>query len=272
MSTLEEDKLFTGSVPEVYQTLLVPLIFVPYAKDLAARVAGRAPSAVLEIAAGTGVLTRELAERLPESSSITATDLNQPMLEQAARLGTRREVRWQQADAMRLPFEDASFDAVVCQFGAMFFPDRAAAYAQARRVLRPGGAFIFSTWDRIETNEAPHEVHRALVELYPDNPPSFMERTPHGYFDERVIREDLARAGFTTTATITTLTERSRAASARVVAEAFCKGTPIRGMLEARGPGELERATAVAEAAVARRFGRGEIEGAIRALVVEIEA
>ena len=266
------DTLFSGSVPQLYEELLVPMIFTPYARDLAARALARNPSALLELAAGTGAVTRVLDDRLPASASIVATDLSQPMLDQAARIDTRRPVTWQQADAMRLQFPDGGFDTVVCQFGVMFFPDRAHAYAQARRVLSPGGAFIFNSWDRIEANEFADAVQTALIDLYPEDPPRFMARTPHGYFDPAVIRDDLSRAGFRTPLSIAVVPARCRATSARVVAQAFCQGTPMRAELEARGPGQLARATDVAEAAVARRFGGGAIEGALSALVVEVTA
>ena len=149
----ETDKVFAGSIPKMYETLMVPLIFAPYAADLAARLAPLAPRRVLEIAAGTGVVTRAMSAALGPGAAIVATDLNQPMLDMAAAVGTRHPVTWRQADAMQLPFDDGAFDAVVCQFGVMFFPDRAKAYAEARRVLRPGGTFLFNAWDRIEENE-----------------------------------------------------------------------------------------------------------------------
>jgi SAM-dependent methyltransferase len=271
MTQRSPDSLFAGSVPQLYESLLVPLIFAPYARDLAERTSARRPSSVLELAAGTGVVTRELAERLPSDVPITATDLSQPMLDQAARAGTRRPVQWQVANAMQLPFPDASFDAVVCQFGVMFFPDRAVAYAEARRVLRPGGIFIFNTWDRIESNDFAYVVQNALLAFYPSNPPSFMARIPHSYFDRESIAADLSRAGYRSPA-IAALDARSRAESARAVAEAFCQGTPMRGEIESRGPSELARATDIAEAAILRRFGSGPIEAPIRAIVVEVPA
>jgi SAM-dependent methyltransferase len=261
---------FVGSVPALYDALLVPMIFAPYAADLAERVQRRSPSTLLELAAGTGAVTRALAERLPGTASLVATDLSQPMLDRAARIGTRRPVTWQQADAMHLPFSGATFEAVVCQFGVMFFPDRAHAYREVRAVLRPGGAFVFNTWDRIEANEFAETVERALGELYPEAPPRFMSRTPHGYFDPRTVKDDLARAGFGDTATISPLAARARAESARIVAEAYCQGTPLRAELEARGPNELARATDASEAALSRRFGGGAVEGALNALVVEV--
>src|ERR1700716_3036768 len=135
MSTNESDMVFAGSVPEIYERYLVPLIFQPYAADLAARVEGHARTSVLEVAAGTGAVTRELAARVPDTAQITATDLNQPMLDYAASLGTNRPVSWQQSDAMDLSFEDGSFDVVVCQFGVMFFPERPRPFAEIRRVL-----------------------------------------------------------------------------------------------------------------------------------------
>ena len=187
MSTPGSDTVFAGSIPEFYDTQLVPLIFEPYATDLARRIAALAPSRVLETAAGTGVVTRALARALPASTELVATDLNQPMLDHAAAIGTARSVAWQKADAMQLPFDDASFDVVACQFGAMFFPDKARAFAEARRVLRPGGTLVFNVWDRIEENEFADVVTGALALVFPADPPRFMARTPHGYSDRRVI-------------------------------------------------------------------------------------
>src|ERR1700741_562401 len=142
MHSADIDKGFAGSIPELYETYLVPLIFESYAADLANRLRSRSPSRVLEIAAGTGVVTRALATALPENVSIVATDLNQPMIDYASARGTKRAVEWRQADAMKLPFPDGTFDAVVCQFGVMFFPEKSKAFSEARRVLRSGGVFI----------------------------------------------------------------------------------------------------------------------------------
>ncbi len=190
------DTGFAGSIPQMYDRYLVPLIFAPYATDIAARVSAVRHARVLEIAAGTGAVTRELARALPATTHIVATDLNQSMLDQAAAAGTSRPVEFRAADAMKLPFDDASFDAVVCQFGVMFFPDRPAAMREARRVMRPGGALVFNAWDRIEANEFALAVTDALAAVFPDDPPRFMARTPHGYHDKAVIAGDVAKAGF----------------------------------------------------------------------------
>jgi len=265
------DKVFTGAVPKLYETHLVPLIFAPYAADLARRVAARSPARVLEIAAGTGVVTRALAQALPPGSALVATDLNAAMLDEARSVGASRPVEWRVADAMTLPFDDASFDAVVCQFGAMFFPDKPRAFAEARRVLVPGGSFFFNVWDRIEENDFAHTVTAALAARYPADPPRFLARTPHGYSDRATIERDLAAGGFDKPAAIATVAARSPAASARIPAIAYCQGTPLRGEIEARDAAGLAEATDAAAAALAARYGAGAIDGRIRAHVVAVE-
>jgi SAM-dependent methyltransferase len=271
MSNPDTDKVFTGSIPNLYETYLVPLIFEPYAKDLANRLAPRTLSRVLEIAAGTGVVTRALASVMPKQVSIIATDLNQAMLDHASMVGTHRPVEWRQADAMQLPFADGSFDAVVCQFGAMFFPEKAKAFSEARRVLRPGGVFIFNVWDRIEVNEFADTVTMSLESLFPNDPPRFLARTPHGYHDASIIERDLANGGFAKAAQIATVAARSKANSSRVPAIAYCQGTPLRNEIEARDAAWLGEATDIAAEAIAKRFGRGDVDGKIQALVVTIE-
>lgn len=271
MSGPPTDKSFTGSIPALYETHLVPLIFEPYAVDLANRLASRSVTCVLEIAAGTGVVTRRLASVLPGNVSIVATDLNQPMLDKAAAIGTKRLVEWRQADAMQLPFRDEMFDAVVCQFGAMFFPEKAKAFSEARRVLRVGGVFIFNVWDRIEENEFADVVTTAMGSLFPKDPPRFLARTPHGYHDHSAIKRDLANGGFAASPEISTVAARSRATSSRVPAVAYCQGTPLRSEIEARDASRLGAATDIAAEAIARRFGQGKVDGKIQAHVVTIE-
>jgi ubiquinone/menaquinone biosynthesis C-methylase UbiE len=262
------DKLFAGSIPEIYDRFMVPLIFEPYALDLAGRLAKTEPREVLETAAGTGVLTRAIASRLPASARIVATDLNLPMLDHAAaqQSGDGR-IAWRQADALALPFEDRNFDAVACQFGAMFFPDKLQGYKEAYRVLKPGGCFFFSVWDRISENEFADAVTEALAVLFPNDPPRFMARTPHGYHDVELIRAELNAAGFERIS-VDAVAERSRASSPRNAAIAYCQGTPLRTEIEARDPSRLEDATKQATEALAHRFGSGAIEGRIRAFVI----
>ena len=271
MRAPDSDKVFAGSVPKLYETYLVPLIFESYASDLARRLASRSVNRVLEVAAGTGVATRALAEALPASVSIVATDLNHAMLDQAMATGTKRPVEWRQADAMQLPFPDAAFDAVVCQFGAMFFPDRAKAFAEFRRVLKPNGVFLFNVWDQISENDFADVVTTELAKMFPLDPPRFLARTPHGYHHLPTIERDLADGGFRAAPDITTVSARSRAKSPRDPAIAYCHGTPLRGEIEARAAGRLGEATDAGAAAIARRFGDGAVDGKIQAHVIAVE-
>jgi ubiquinone/menaquinone biosynthesis C-methylase UbiE len=262
------DKLFAGSIPEIYDRFLVPLIFESYARDLAERLAKVKPQDVLETAAGSGVLTRAIVSSLPAHVRIVATDLNQPMLDHAAARQSRESrITWRQADALALPFGDQKFDVVACQFGVMFFPDKVQGYKEARRVLRPGGQFFFNVWDRISENEFADIVTEALAALFPHDPPRFMARTPHGYHDVERIRAELNAAGFVDIS-VDVVDDRSKASSPLDPAIAYCQGTPLRNEIEARDASRLEDATKQSAAALAHRFGSGAIEGRIRAFVI----
>lgn len=262
------DNVFVGSIPELYHRYVEPLFMAPYAADLADRLQGLSSGQVLEIAAGTGSVTRILARTLPKAVAITATDLNQPMVDFAAAQPGSPRVVWRQADALRLPFADRSFDAVVCQFGVMFFPDKAAAFCEARRVLKPGGRFVFNVWDRIEENEIADTLTEAMTARFHDDALRFFARTPHGYHETAVIRRELALAGFGSIE-IETVARPSRANSARDAAVGLCQGTPLRFAIEARGdPDGLAVATDAAAGALAARFGSGPFSARMQAHVI----
>ena len=231
---------FTGSIPASYDELMVPLVFRPYAEVLARRARGFAPRRILETAAGTGAATQALHEALPEAE-IVATDLNQPMLDMAARRVSSDKVRISQADAQDLPFDDGSFDLVVCQFGAMLFPDKVRGHAEARRVLQGGGHYLLAIWDAIERNPVSETAQRMLIDMFPDDPPMFLCEGPFGYADSNRIERDLWDAGFGTVK-FETVQLRSRSPSARDAAAALCYGTPMGVELEDREPGSLDRA------------------------------
>jgi len=265
---LGTDELFAGSIPEIYDRVMVPLIFEPYALDLAFRVQRVEPRKVLETAAGTGVLTRAMAARLSAEARIFATDLNPSMIDQArTRQAGDLRIDWSQADALNLPFGDRDFDVVACQFGAMFFPDKERGYREARRVLRPGGRFIFNVWDEISANEFADVITQALAAYFPDDPPRFLARTPHGYHDVDRIAQELAAAGFSGVS-VDAVDAVSRAGSALDAAMAYCQGTPLRNEIEARNPSGLTDATRHAAEALQRRFGDAPIEGRIRAFAI----
>ena len=260
------DTVFSGSIPFIYDRYLGPLIFEPYAADLADRLSALDAERVLETAAGTGIVTRALLRSLSASVSVVASDLNQPMLDHAAERVSSTRVSWQKADAQALPFPDGAFDAVVCQFGVMFFPDKQKAYREARRVLKPGGHFIFNVWDRIEHNELADLVTQAVADMF-DDPPLFLARTPHGYHDKQAITAELRSAGFVNVA-VETLTRRSVAPTCRDPAIGYCQGTPLRNEIEARDANRLVEATEAAASKISARFGTGPVDGMIQAHVI----
>ena len=250
-------KAFSGSPAELYERHLVPLLFEPHARILASRLSSLHRGQVLEIAAGTGVVTRALCETLPSDVQIIATDLNQLMLEQAMAVPGMDRVHWKVADAMSLPFDDETFDAIVCQFGAMFFPDKGAAFTEANRVLKPGGTLLSSVWDRMERNVINRVYQDILEELFPENPPRRM-LDPFTYSDPDVIRADLASTGFTSI-DIEVVPEWCRADSAREAALALAYGHPVRGEIEARIPEHLGRATRLLTERLCARYGSGSV-------------
>ena len=258
--------IFAGSIPAIYDQYMVPLVFAPYAKLVAERAAQFRPRRILETAAGTGVVTEALHRALPEAE-IVATDLNAPMLEQAARRLVASNVRFLPADAQTLPFADDSFDLVVCQFGVMFFPDKVRANSEARRVLREGGRYILVIWDRIEHNDATMAAGRAVGALFPVEAAQFYERVPFRYHDVGLIERDLLAAGFTDVE-YETVELRSRAASARDAAIALVQGTPMRSDIEQIDPAMLGRATDAAAEALRQYEGPDGFDAPMSARLV----
>jgi ubiquinone/menaquinone biosynthesis C-methylase UbiE len=244
----ESDANFPSEIAALYDRCLRPFLFEPYAEDLARRAAALRPKRILETAAGTGVVTEKVMKALPEAE-IVATDLNRAMLDVAqARLGDRPDYR--EADAQALPFEDESFDLILCQFGVMFFPDRVGAYREARRVLRPGGHFLFNAWGRIEENGASLAIAETVARSFPGDPPNFLQRTPFGYHEIARVEADLRAAGFRDIAA-ETVTKRSRLPSARDAAFGLCLGSPLRSEIEARDASQIDELVDQATAALA---------------------
>lgn len=262
----QSDKAFTGSIPALYDRYLGPVLFAPYADDLAARVRALAPSQVLETAAGTGIVTRRLVEVLPADATIMATDLNQAMIDTAASKLASPNVEWQTCDATRLPYADNAFDCVLCQFGVMFFPSKVDAFKEARRVLEPGGTFLFNVWDRIEFSPIFMTIADAIAAHFPADPPNFQRRTPHGHYDVPTMLHQLKEAGFTNVE-YAVVTLPCICPKPRDAAIGQCHGSPLRSEIEARNPTGLDAATDAVTAALAFRFGEGPMESTMQAIV-----
>jgi SAM-dependent methyltransferase len=259
----DENQLFAETIVDNYHRRLGPLIFEDYARDLAARTEVPPGGRVLETACGSGIVTRHLHDKLGDGSKLVATDINPGMLEAArANLGDRNGVEFRVADGTDLPFEDGSFDAVVCQFGVMFYADKERGYAETARVLGPGGSYVFNVWDSLAVNEICGFAHEQAARMFPDDPPGFMT-VPFGYYDEDRIKGELHRAGFSEIESAV-IPRTSRAPSARDVALAICAGSPLGLELVARGA--FENILEEYEAAIAAEFGTGEISAPMQAI------
>jgi ubiquinone/menaquinone biosynthesis C-methylase UbiE len=262
----DQELRFAGSVPGQYDRLMVPLFFRPFAEELARRARGFRPDRILETASGTGAVTEALHEALPDAE-IVATDLNQPMLDVASHRIRSDRVRFIQADAQQLPFENGGFDLVVCQFGAMLFPDKVRGHSEGRRVLRDGGRYLLAIWDRIERNALTDVAQKVLIDCFPDDPPLFMREGPFGYADTSRIEKDLHDAGFDTVE-IETVELPSRSASARDAAQALCCGTPMGIEVDDREPGSLERIFHAVEKALQPFEGPDGVDAPMAAHIV----
>ncbi len=259
---MSTDASWIESMPGHYDSALGPALFAPFAAHLAELIAPLAPQRVLELAAGTGIATASLVHALP-GATITATDLNAAMVAWAA--ARVPGPAWQQADAQRLEFADSTFDAVVSQFGVMFFPDKPAAFAEAARVMAPGGRLVFSAWDVVEASPFTAAMVDSLAAVLPADPPSFIVRVPHGYTEPDQIRADL-RAGGLEPGTLERVVLRGSSPSARTLAEGFSLGTPLRFALADRGP--LDELTAALADQMEGRLGTGRLEAELAAYIV----
>jgi SAM-dependent methyltransferase len=262
---MSTDASWVGSMAETYDRNLGPALFAPFAEELASRVAATNPRRILELAAGTGIATEALIRKLPEAQVI-ATDLNAAMVSWGA--DQVEGATWLQADAQHLDFEDASFDAIVCQFGVMFFPDKAAAFAEMARVLAPGGTVLFAVWDVVELTRFTAALVESLAAIFPEDPPSFIVRIPHGYTDRDQIENDL-QAGGLRAHDIERLVLQGHTPSPRILAEGFCLGTPLRFALQERG--SLDVLTTAVTDEMTARLGNGPVTGDITAIMVSAQ-
>ena len=261
-----DNTAFVGAVPENYDRHLGPVLFEPYAKDLVARLTLSAEASVLELACGTGIVTRRLRNHLPPTAELIATDLNEAMFRYgAAKFGPGEKVKWQQADATELPFTDERFDAVACQFGLMFFPDKERAACEIYRILKPGGVFHFNVWDAIELNDLANTAHLIITKFFPDNPPTFYQ-VPFSFYDRESIRSLLTGTGFTQIQ-LTDLSLPAVSGSADDVAHGLLHGNPVISAINERNEAPVEEVEAALAAAIASQFGSAPTHARMQAIV-----
>ena len=261
---------FEGSIPEAYDRYLGPVLFQPYADDMARRIARHAPVRVLEIACGTGIVTKALLTALP-GAGIVATDLNDSMIDYArSRLPVTGRLEWRQADACALPFEAARFDAVAFQFGLMFVPDKALAMREARRVLRPGGHLVFSVWDELACNPIGQIAHETITSFFPDDPPDFY-RVPFGLNDHALIGALAANAGFGDIV-LDTVKFEARSTTALDAATGLVKGNPVSAAIRERGVTDPSPIIQAVAGALARAGGGAPFHVSMQAIVVSARA
>lgn len=266
------DARFVDSVPEIYDRNLGPLLFAQYARDLATRLTAyeRPVRRVLEIAAGTGILTEQLARQLPQETAIVATDLNPPMLAVAQRRlrdeASASRIEWRDADATSLPFPDQAFDAVVCQFGVMFFPDKPRSASETLRVLVPGGLWLFNVWGSLRENAIPRIAHETITGYFRDDPPQFYQ-VPFSMHEEQATRELLAGAGFSDV-TVVPVRFTAEAPSAHHAAVGLVRGNPVLAAIEERGTVGADEIIEAVAAALARELGDNPMRAPMLAYVV----
>jgi ubiquinone/menaquinone biosynthesis C-methylase UbiE len=266
----EANARFLGTIPELYDRHLGPVIFEPYAADLARRVTVAAGEPVLEIACGTGILTQQLHAHLSPKVRLVATDLNQPMIDYArSKMGAVERIDWRPADAASLPFASGSFSALACQFGLMFVPDKQAAFRQARRVLAKGGLFAFNVWGSFDHNPFGRIAHETIGSFFSADPPNFYQ-VPFGFHDPNALRQLLEASDFGHVA-LESVTLEVRSPSAESLAVGLIKGNPVSIAIQERGVA-LDPIVDALEAALARVGGDHPFRSTMRALVVTAHA
>ncbi|HKR04526.1 MAG TPA: class I SAM-dependent methyltransferase [Bacteroidia bacterium] len=265
MSESTSNVAFTGNIPKIYDASLGPVFFEPYAIDMAQRLVKLNPASVLETAAGTGRVTAHLGNKLSIATKIIATDLNPGMLEVAKKKVTGKNITWQQADAMDLPFKENNFDTVVCQFGIMFYPDKLKGMQEAFRVLKKEGTFLFNVWDKVDYNPMAKTAREIIMNFFENDPPAFYN-IPFGYNDTNEISSLLREAGFTNI-NFETVNKDAVAESAKKMSDGLVEGNPIANAIRERNPDAVSILEEKVTRELSEKFGSSPCKSVMQAIV-----
>jgi ubiquinone/menaquinone biosynthesis C-methylase UbiE len=256
---------FAGNIPKIYDAALGPVFFEPYALDMAQRVSGLKPATVLETAAGTGRVTHHLKNELGSATNMVVTDINPDMLAVAKEKVTGKNITWQQADAMDLPFADNSFDVVVCQFGIMFYPDKLKGMQEAFRVLKKGGTYLFNVWDTVDVNPMAKTAREIIMNFFQNDPPAFYN-IPFGYNDTNEISASLREAGFTDIH-FETLKKDAISQSAKQMSDGLVQGNPIVNAIRERNAEAVNILGDKVTEELTKNFGNSPCKSVMQAII-----
>lgn len=259
---------FNGSVPEVYETVLGNFIFEPFAVDIVNRISNKNAFNVLELAAGTGRVTKHLIHAFSPNAKIVASDISLPMMEKAKLVVSSQNLTWQQVDIADIPFSEGSFDVIVCQFGVMFLQDKLRAFSEIRRVLKLGGQLLFSTWACIEENPIWKISNQVATKFFGPAPAAIQKSGPFSICNAVDAEAQLHDAGF-----IHTKVEKQRItssiSSASLAAKGFIHGLPLKDIIIKQNPEILSQIQEEMENSFADHFGNNPLTASFTAFVFE---
>jgi ubiquinone/menaquinone biosynthesis C-methylase UbiE len=257
---------FAGSVPANYDQYLGPVLFEPYAIDLVSRINKASYKNVLELACGTGRVTKHLVSSLPAQGSLIATDLNKDMLNVAKNIIPGTHVKWMVVDAQELPFDENTFDHIICQFGVMFFPDKKKGFDEAYRVLQTNGRFLFNVWDSLEMNPRSAIIKQIMQEIMGDEAPDFLSKGPYSYYDKDIIEASLESAGFKNIK-LEVVQKTAYYAFAEDLIKGFVDGSPLSAYLVQQSPSLQQKIKDRLKQVIVAEFGETRIISPMQAIV-----
>jgi ubiquinone/menaquinone biosynthesis C-methylase UbiE len=258
---------FSGSIPEHYDRVLGPMFFEPYAIEVSQRIDPSSVNTVLEIGSGTGRVTAHLRNVISSATKLIGSDISEDMLAVAKEKLKGLDIDWRIIDAQDLPFDDDSIDVIVGCFCYMFVPDKHKAFAEAHRVLRPGGMFIFSTWDKLELNGASYTYRKIVKKLFEDSLPESYN-LPFSMNDQNAIKGMLKETGFSKIK-VERVDKDSISQTAGEAANGLARGGSIYNEIMMHDPSLVEEIIKELEKELSEKFGTSPMIAPMTAVVCQ---